>query len=71
MLSCLCDNACKKSLAVCRKSRALCSVGRILSVPIQPASAEQGCNPNIKKQQQMMLERRGHRMCDTSMEGMV
>ena len=24
VLSCLCDNACKRSLAICRKSRALC-----------------------------------------------
>ena len=33
-LSCLCNNACKRSLTVCRKSRALCTVSRLLSVPI-------------------------------------
>ena len=32
VLSCLCDNACKRSLAICRKSRALCPVSRVLSV---------------------------------------
>ena len=30
----LCNNACKRSLAICRKSRALCPVSRLLSVPI-------------------------------------
>ena len=40
VLSCLCDNACKRSLAVCRKSRASCPVSRLLSVPIWPACAE-------------------------------
>ena len=34
VLSCLCDNACKRSLAICRKSRALCPVSRLLSVPV-------------------------------------
>ena len=34
VLSCPCDNACKRSLAICRKSRALCPVSRLLSVPI-------------------------------------
>ena len=35
VLSCLCDNACKRSLAICRKSRASCPVSRRpLSVPI-------------------------------------
>ena len=34
VLLCLCNNACKKSLAICRKSRALCPVSRLLSVPI-------------------------------------
>ena len=42
VLSCLCDNACKRSLAICRKSRASCPVSRLLSVPILPACAEQG-----------------------------
>ena len=42
VLSCLCDNACKGSLAICCKIRALCLVSRILSVPIWPACAEQG-----------------------------
>ena len=43
VLSCLCDNACKRSLAICRKSRAPYPVSRLLSVPIWPACAEQGC----------------------------
>ena len=43
VLSCLCDNACKISLAICRKSRALCPVSRFLAVPLWPACAEQGC----------------------------
>ena len=34
VLLCLCNNACKRSLAICRKSRALCPVSRLLSVPI-------------------------------------
>ena len=42
VLSCLCDNACKRSLTICRKSRALCPISRLLSVPIWPAWAEQG-----------------------------
>ena len=40
--SCLCDNACKRSLAICRKSRASCPVSRLLSVPIWHACAKQG-----------------------------
>ena len=31
---CLCNNACKRSLAICRKSRASCPVSWLLSVPI-------------------------------------
>ena len=42
VLLCLCNNACKRSLAICHKSRALCPVSRFLSVPIWPACAEQG-----------------------------
>ena len=42
VLSCLCDNACKRSLVICHKSRASCPVGRLLSVPIWPACAKQG-----------------------------
>ena len=42
LLSCLCDNACKRSLAICCKSRASCPNSRLLSVPIWPAFAEQG-----------------------------
>ena len=42
VLSCLCDNACKRSLAICHKRRALCPVSRFLSVPIWPACAKQG-----------------------------
>ena len=34
VLLCLCNNACKRSLAICRKSRAFCPVSRPLSVPI-------------------------------------
>ena len=40
VLSCLCDNACKRSLAICRKNRASCPVSRLLSVPIWPTCAE-------------------------------
>ena len=32
VLSCLCDNACKGSLAICHKSRASCPISRLLSV---------------------------------------
>ena len=42
VLSCLCNDACKRSLAICRKSRALCLVSRLLSVPIWPACVKQG-----------------------------
>ena len=42
MLSCLCDNACKRSLAVCHQSRESCPVSRLLSVPIWPACIKQG-----------------------------
>ena len=42
VLSCLCDNACKRSLAICHKSRALCPISRLLSVPIWPACAKHG-----------------------------
>ena len=42
VLSCICDNACKRSLAICRKSRASCPFSRLLSVPIWPACAKQG-----------------------------
>ena len=34
VLLCLCNNACKRSLAICCNSRALCPVSRLLSVPI-------------------------------------
>ena len=39
VLLCLCNNACKRSVAICHKSRALCPVSRLLSVPIWPAAA--------------------------------
>ena len=42
VLLCLCNNACKRSLAICRKSRALCPVSRLLSVPIWPACVKTG-----------------------------
>ena len=42
VLSCLCNYACKRSLAICRKSRASCPVSTLLSVPIWPACAEHG-----------------------------
>ena len=32
VLVCLCNNACKRSLAICCKSRALCPVSRLLSL---------------------------------------
>ena len=38
----VCNNAYKRSLAICRKSRASCPVSRLLSVPIWPACAKQG-----------------------------
>ena len=34
VLSCLRDNAHKRSLAICRKSKASCPINRLLSVPI-------------------------------------
>ena len=34
VLSCLCDNACKISLAIWCKSRVSCPISRLLSVPI-------------------------------------
>ena len=39
VLFCLCNNACKRSLAICRESRTLCPVSRLLSVPIYPVCA--------------------------------
>ena len=42
VLPCLCDHACKRPLAIFCKSRAFCPNGRLLSVPIYPACAEQG-----------------------------
>ena len=42
VLSCLCDNACKRSPAICRKSRASSPVSRLMSVPIWLACAKQG-----------------------------
>ena len=42
VLSCLCNHACERSLAICHKSRASCPVSRLLSVPMWPACAEQG-----------------------------
>ena len=42
MSLCLCNDACKRSLAICCKSRASCPVSRLLSVPIWPACAKQG-----------------------------
>ena len=42
VLLCLCNNACKRSLAICCMSRALCPVSRLLSVPIWPACVKQG-----------------------------
>ena len=41
VLLCLCENACKRSLAICCTSRTLCPVSRLLSAPIQPSFAEQ------------------------------
>ena len=42
VLSCLCDNSCKRSPAICCKNRVLCNVARLLSVPISSTCAEQG-----------------------------
>ena len=42
VLLCLCNNACKRSLAICRKRRALRPISRLLSVPIWPACVKQG-----------------------------
>ena len=52
VLACVCDKACKRSLAICRESRVLCPVSRLPSVPIWPACAEQGryYNPNPNPQ---------------------
>ena len=33
VLLCLCNNACKRSLAICCKSMALCPISSLLSVP--------------------------------------
>ena len=49
VLSYLCDNACKRSWAICRNSMELCPVSRSLSVPIWPACAEQGSHYNTNK----------------------
>ena len=43
VLSCLCHNACKRSLAICRKNRASSPVRRLLCVPIWPVCAKEGC----------------------------
>ena len=42
VLSRLCDDTCKRSLAIRRKSRVLCPVSRLASVHIWRACAEQG-----------------------------
>ena len=42
VLSCLCDNACKRYLDICRKNTALCPVSRLLSIRLWPACAKQG-----------------------------
>ena len=34
VILCLCNYACKRSLAICHKSRALCPISSLLSVPI-------------------------------------
>ena len=52
---CLCDNACKKFLAICHKSRASCPVSRLLSVPIWPACAKQGRKYDSIKQKTTIL----------------
>ena len=50
VLLCLCNNACKRSLAICRKSGALCLVSRLLFVPVWSACAEQGRSYDSNKQ---------------------
>ena len=73
VLSCLCDNVCKRSLAICHKRRALCPVCKSLSVPIQSAGAEQGRQYDTNKQQMLgsnldgsLSGRRNH--CATPLE---
>ena len=45
VLSCLCDNVCKRSLAICRKSGASCPISSLLSaLPIWPARTERDVN---------------------------
>ena len=34
VLSCLCDNTCKRSLVICRESRQFCPGSRLLSLPV-------------------------------------
>ena len=55
MSSCLCDNAYKGSLATCRKNRDLSPVSKRLSVPIQPACANQGLNMDQTTKKQYLL----------------
>ena len=39
VLSCLCDNICRRFLAICRRIRTSCLISRLRSAPIQPACA--------------------------------
>ena len=48
VLSCLCDNACKRSLAICCKSRASCPINRLLSVPIYRDRQSENVRPPKK-----------------------
>ena len=42
VLSCLCDDACKRSLYICGWNRALCPVSRLLQAPKYPECEDQG-----------------------------
>ena len=50
MLLYICNNACKRSLAICRKSRASCPINRLLSVHIWPTCAKQRRQYDSNKQ---------------------
>ena len=50
VLSCLCDNAFIRSLAICHQNRASYLISRLMPVPIWLACAEQGCKYDTNKQ---------------------
>ena len=50
VLLCLCNNVCKRSLAIHRKCRTSCHLSRLLSIPVQLACAERGPQYDQNKQ---------------------